>query len=92
MVDPDDFKGDKMRAVHIRIEQSMQISLLAMILNINGSSERCIEAAHASLDVHEQCIQLMHENKPFMRMNYTNWSAHLRNPHEAQVKNSSFSH
>lgn len=62
-----------MRAVYIRIEQSIQISLLAMILKLQGDVERSVAAAYEALDVHEKCLKMMYDNAPFMRMNYTNW-------------------
>jgi hypothetical protein len=72
-----------MRAVYLKIELFIQLSLLAFILRAVptplGSpttiTDECAAVAHEALEMHQQCMEAVKEckNDRFMISRYINW-------------------
>ena len=75
--------GNMTRTLYIKGEQVIEYSLLALILraipseqgNSGTISNDCIDAARATLDLHEQCINVLwtFSNDPMLRARYLSW-------------------
>ncbi|GAW18189.1 hypothetical protein ANO14919_076630 [Xylariales sp. No.14919] len=74
---------DKMRDVYFKIELVKQLSLLTLILRAVPApvgapttiTDECAAAAHEALDMHQQCMVAIEDNKndQFMTNRYLNW-------------------